>query len=380
MRAPGLYRAAIRCLPHQKVRLRALAGAASREKGKALEAVLNRHRALGGALVFFDRDGVSGLFVYGEARRGVPVDAKTAFRLASVSKLVTAAGVMKMAEAGRLDIDADADRGLPYSLRHPGAPGTPVTLRMLLTHTAGIHDGKAYLKGLTAGASASDLLQKDSHTRHLPGGGCEYSNFGVGLAACVVEAQTGLSFETAMRETLFRPLNMKASYYPACLDTLLADARRVLPPARKPAFDAASRQARPAQGWESPDPERHWKLAHGSCCMDAGSAALLGRALLEPGFLTLDSLETMRIPRAELGARDPTMSQGVGMFILRDKTISPAPLYGHQGMAYGAVHMLFLDLEKGRGILSLTAGVSEARHYILADVNRELLKEWIRDE
>jgi len=380
MRSPGLYRFALRCLPHRRVRLRALVQSISREKAERMEAILNRHSALGGALVFFDQDGIRDHFVYGDARRGVPLDGRTAFRLASVSKLVTAAGVMGMADQGAVSLDADADIGLPYSLRHPDAPAAPVTLRMLLTHTAGIHDGAAYLKALTDGAAASELLAGDSHTRHAPGEGCEYSNFGVGLAACVVEAQTGLSFESAMQQYLFQPLDMAASYYPGRLNAFLADARRVLPPQIRPGFNAAARQARQAAGWDIPNAQQHWNLAHGNCCLDARSAVNLGMALLKKHFFRAESIDIMMRADAQLGARDPNLGQGVGMFILNDRDISPYPLYGHQGMAYGAVNMLFLDIEKKRGILSLTTGASEARQYIMADINRALLKEWQRDE
>ena len=297
-----------------------------------------------------------------------------AFRLASVSKLVSAAGILAMREQGLIDLDRDADTGLPYSLRHPQAPDVPITLRMLLTHTAGIFDGERYLKGIERGEPAGGLMAGDSHTKHLPGEGCEYSNFGVGLAGCVAEAQTGLSFECAMQRYLFEPLGMKASYYPQLLDSLVANARRIFPPQKHINFDAAARQARPKTGWDTPDAQAHHLFAHGSCCMDVKSLVTLGQALMTPGFFTQDTLQEMRSPLGSLHGRDPSLTQGLGMFILEDEQLSPNPLYGHQGMAYGAVHMLFLDLARGRGIISLTTGVSEAREYIMADVNRALLK------
>lgn len=380
MRSPGLYRFAIRSLPHRRVRLKALTQSISRQKAGKLEDILNRHRALGGALVLFDREGIRDHFIYGDARKGTPVDGGTAFRLASVSKLMTAAGIIRMMEMGAVSLDDDADASLPYSLRHPGAPSTSVTLRMLLTHTAGIHDGAAYLRGLTDGATAAELLADDSHTRHLPGEGCEYSNFGVGLAACVVESRTGLSFECAMQEYLFRPLGMEASYYPSRLSAALADARRIMPPSVKPAFDAAARQARQVSDWNVPDPQLHWNLAHGNCCMDAASAAALGMALIGQRFFKPETLAMMTGIHARLGSRDPSLGQGIGMFVLGDGDVCPYPLYGHQGMAYGAVHMLFLDMKNRRGILSLTGGASEARRYIMADLNRALLKAWLSDE
>ena len=374
----GLYRALIRLLPKPAVDFRVVKQRLPDESLQRFRAVLRRHRARDGALAFFDQDGISDFVVYGEARRGVKVWADTPFRLASVSKLVTAAGILAMAQKGLLDLDADADTGLPYSLRHPQAKERPVTLRMLLTHTAGIRDGAAYTRGLTDGSDAASLLTADSHTAHLPGEGCEYSNFGVGLAGCAVEAQTGLSFERAMQTHLFEPLGLNASYYPQRVRGLLADARRVLPPRRRPNFDARARQAAPDAGWDAPDPLRHHLLAHGGCCMDVLSLAKLGQALLLPVFLDEQTLQNMRTPQADLSARDPHLKLGPGLFILEDPDICDFKLYGHQGMAYGAVHMLFMDVKTGRGLISLTTGASEAREYIIADVNRALLREWVR--
>ena len=376
MRAPGLYRFLARALPHKRRPLHAIACSANEQGMKHLEEILFRYRSLGGALAYFDAQGIRDHYVYGEAHKGLPVAEKTAFRVASVSKLITAAGILNMAQQGLLDLDTDADRGLPFTLRHPDAPAVPITLRMLLTHTAGIRDGKAYLRSLSNGADAADLLRQDSHTRHLPGMECEYSNFGVGLAACAVEAQTGLSFETAMQEYLFAPLGMNASFYPQRLSAPLADARRVLALTNTPSFSGVQRQAQPLDGSDVPDLQRHFTLAQGNCCLDVQSLVRLGVALMKPGFFSAETLSSMRRVHARLGRRDPTLGQGIGIFILDDAAVSSRLLYGHQGMAYGAVHMLFLDVEGNRGIISLTTGVSQARTHILADVNKALLRQW----
>src|SRR5690348_16839624 len=67
-----------------------------------------------------------------------PVDANTLFRVASVSKFVTALGTMKLVEQGKLSLDADIGEVLGYRLRNPHFPDQPITLRMLLTHTSSL--------------------------------------------------------------------------------------------------------------------------------------------------------------------------------------------------------------------------------------------------
>lgn len=378
MRHLTVYRLAVRLLPASKITPRLVLGEMSLHAIRQLQSILRRHRAMGGAVALFDPDGLRAHMVYGLARKGLLVDADTAFRVASISKMITAAGILKMQEKGVLSIWADADRSLPFSLRHPRAAERPITLNMLLSHTAGIEDGPSYINSLKGGIPASGLLHAaDSHTSHLPGEGCEYSNFGVGLAGSVVETQTGLSFEQAMQQSLFEPLGMQASYYPGRIKAPLADARRILPPGRHPNFNGKDRQAQGACGWETPDPQHHYLLAHGNCCLDVGSAVLLGQALLAPGFFGEETLNLMRAPQASLGRKDPHLRQGLGTFILEDKGINPYSLHGHQGMAYGAVQLMMLDVKKRRGIISFTTAASEAREHVLTDLNKDLLKWWL---
>jgi CubicO group peptidase (beta-lactamase class C family) len=70
--------------------------------------------------------------------RGLHANASTLYRIASISKLVTTLGVLRLVEQGRLELDADVGGYLGYALRNPHFPAVPVTLRMILTHTSSI--------------------------------------------------------------------------------------------------------------------------------------------------------------------------------------------------------------------------------------------------
>lgn len=364
----GLYRLALHLLPKGgRVRESTLGADAT---GKA-EGILRKYRCVGASLCVFDADGIAGSLSFGDARRGIPARADTVYRAASVSKFVTALGAMKMRENG-LSPDRDVNEFLPFSLRHPKAPDTPVTLRMLLTHTAGLRDGSAYNAGIARGAALNEILQGDSFAEHLPGQGWEYSNLGGGIAGAVMEAAAGTDFEQLMQETVFAPLGIKATFYPQKATGALADAYRILPPSRKPNYDAAARQA-----WKLPpagvDPEHHYNLAHGSLCLSAENLAKIGMAGMGPGFLTEESLAEMRKAVSPFTGRAKNLWQGVGTFILRDAALCPRTLYGHQGMAYGAVHGLFFDVETKKGYALLTSGASEARRGVISDLNAEMI-------
>ena len=209
-------------------------------------------------------------------------------------------------------------------------------------------------------------------TEHLPGTLWEYSNFGAGIAGAVMEAATNTDFEALMQETVFQPLGVTATYYPQKVEGDLADAVRILPRSKTPNFNAAERRSRVLPPVEV-NPEKHYNLAHGALCVSAPELAKLGMAGMKTGFLTVESLNEMRRVVTPFGERARNLSQGLGTFVLEDERICMRPLYGHQGMAYGAVHGLFFDPETQKGFALLTTGASEARRGVLADLNAEMI-------
>jgi len=81
---------------------------------------------------------------------GRPVTADDPVRIASVSKLVVAIGVMRLVEQHKLDLDADVSDLLGYTLRNPAFPDAPITLRLLLSHRSSLTDGVDYVLPLDA--------------------------------------------------------------------------------------------------------------------------------------------------------------------------------------------------------------------------------------
>ena len=177
--------------------------------------ILRRHHTVSGAVATFDGKGMTGLCLYGDVRKD------TYYRVASISKHITAMAAWRLHEAGMIDVDADVDGFLPCSLRHPKATDTPITLRRLLSHTAGIHDGDSYLTACIRAMKLSEVMQGDSHTETF--GGFEYSNLGAGIAACALEGMLGKSFEEIMQEAVFGPLRVNASFYPQKLQGDIAE-------------------------------------------------------------------------------------------------------------------------------------------------------------
>jgi CubicO group peptidase (beta-lactamase class C family) len=159
-----------------------------------------------------------------------PMDENTMFRVASVSKFVTALGAMKLVEEKRLSLDADIGEYLGYRLRNPHFPDRPITLRMLLTHTSSLRDEGGFKWEPNVDLKEA-LLPGGRHygkgamwsADRAPGAWFEYVNFNWGLIATVMERAGGERFDRLMRRLVFDPMGLKAGFYladfaPARLD------------------------------------------------------------------------------------------------------------------------------------------------------------------
>ncbi|MFE6305536.1 serine hydrolase domain-containing protein [Nocardiopsis sp. NPDC057823] len=144
----------------------------------------------------------------------VPVDPEeTLFRVASVSKLVTATAVMGLVQEGALDLDTDVNEYLDFTL--PTRFDEPVTLRHLLTHTPGFEERikGMFLSGQDAPDLRSYLVEDPPEQVYPPGTVPAYSNYGNALAGYIVERTAGAPFEEYVAETVFEPLGMDSSTF-----------------------------------------------------------------------------------------------------------------------------------------------------------------------
>lgn len=148
-------------------------------------------------------------------------------RVASVSKLVVALGVMRLVDEGRLDLDRPIGDWLGYPVVNPAFPDRPVTLRHLLGHTSSLRDhDDRYVIGL-GGTIRAVLADRDNwDPAHAPGSGhFAYANLNFPVVASVMEAATGERFDLLMRRLLFDPLGIDACFnWPTCSDAAVARA------------------------------------------------------------------------------------------------------------------------------------------------------------
>jgi CubicO group peptidase (beta-lactamase class C family) len=160
----------------------------------------------------------------GPVRHDLPVTPATKFRVASITKMVTALGALQLVDQGKLDLDADIGQYLGFAIRNPSYPAQPITARMLLNHTSSLRDGGFY--NLPAPYTLRDLLLPGGALYgsgihfSAPQGGADrgpgafftYANLNYGVLGTVMEAAAGERFDQYMARHLLQPLDIDGGY------------------------------------------------------------------------------------------------------------------------------------------------------------------------
>jgi len=177
---------------------------------------------------------------------GEQSDINTVYMIGSVTKMFTSTAIMQLVENDKLDLDADINTYIPFSLRNPNNPNTPITIRMLLTHRSGINrdTSSAILWTLDTEAltwannnlgtnftiwETRPTLEEFLEGSLIPSGQYydpvnwasqpdltftrEYSNTGYLLLSYIVEQVTDQTFTEYLNENILTPLNMTSTGY-----------------------------------------------------------------------------------------------------------------------------------------------------------------------
>ena len=344
--------------------------------------------------VTFDREGDRGSYATGladpKAGRAVTIDDPV--RIASVSKLVVAIGVMKLVERRRLDLDADVSDMLGYTVEPPGRPSTPVTLRMLLSHTSGLRDHDDQY-AIPLGERLEDVLRSPDSwdSSRPPGSGFfTYSNLNFVVVGSLIERATGERLDMWMRREVIEPLKLDACFnWPTCSDAAVARAVVLTQggePVRddlggkRPACPVFVREGRVCDlaGWR-PGESGALFAPQGGLRISVSDLARVGRMLVNGGeldgarILLPASVAELLRPQWRFTGRNGdtekgfycsygfatqqigTRAQGCDDDVAGDGVVR----IGHAGEAYGLRSGLWIDPASGTGIAYFRTGLSD---------------------
>ena len=150
-------------------------------------------------------------FGYADLENSVPAKPESSYRLASITKTITAVAVLQLVDEGKIDLDSEIQAYVPYFPRKKW----PVTVRQLLGHLGGISHYKNY--------AAEGHIKEARNTRQAlaifqdfdlvaePGTRYNYTSYGFNLLGAAIEGASGLPYGEYIKKYIFEPLGMENS-------------------------------------------------------------------------------------------------------------------------------------------------------------------------
>ena len=336
-------------------------------------------------------------------------------RVASLSKVVVALGVMQLVEAGQLNLSDDISLYFDFPLRNPTFPDIPITVEHVLSHTSSIRDGSGY--ALPYGQTFRTFFGEESEhfTKQVdqePGVYFTYANLNFAVLAGIIERVSGERFDRFMVHSLLKPLGLDTGFS-ACHVTRTASQRLV------PTF----RKQDDTGGW---DPHGPWRAQNDgdtvACYVGmAPTFREIADTKVDLSDYTLGTNPTLFSPQGGLRASAEDLAKIMTLFLgrgkvgdkrlLKGKTIDdmlqtrwrytplkpnghtvegesvsdafsglmtryglsihiidlqdwglsdqPRLLYGHLGEAYGLLGGFWFDPKTGDGFVSLITGMAD---------------------
>jgi len=286
-------------------------------------------------------------FGYADLEERVPAWPTTKFRIGSISKPLTAVGLMELVEAGKVDLDAPVQKYVP-SFPDKGAL---ITVRMVAGHLGGIRhyqDDEFTIQKHYGTVLEGLKIFEDDPLVSPPGTKFNYSSYGYNLLSAVVESASGENFLAYMQGHVFGPLGLVHT---------AADQNTQIVEERSRFYEI------PKDGpvENAPYVDNSYKWAGGGFLSTSEDLVRFGSALLQPGFLKADTLKVM-FTSQKTNAGEET-GYGIGWGVGKSK--SAKLMYEHAGGSVGGTSQLIIYPET---------------HVVVALVTNLSERKWTREE
>lgn len=281
-------------------------------------------------------------FGYADLEERVPVWPTTKFRIGSISKPLTAVGLMELVQAGKVDLDAPVQKYVP-SFPDKGAT---ITVRMIGGHLGGIRHYKG--DEMENQKHYNDVLEglkifQDDPLVSPPGTKFNYSSYGFNLVSAVIESASGENFLAYMQEHVFTPLGLV--HTTADQNTRIVEERSRFYELPK---DGSVQNA--------PYVDNSYKWAGGGFLSTTEDLVRFGTAMLQPGILNAQSLKTMLASQKTSSGEET--GYGIGWRV--QKTDSGKLVYEHAGGSVGGTSQLIVYPES-RIVVAVVGNLSNAQ-------------------
>ncbi len=340
---------------------------------------IKQFEMVGSNVLFLRKDGYLENITtgYADLEKKIKTTKDSIYRIASISKVIVAIGLLKLYEKGLVDLDEDISIYLGFKVRNPKFPDCLITLRQVLSQTSSIIDDGAFVDGVYKGYDGSnctdDYIKLEEiltigskhyykgYSEYKPGTNFIYSNLGCGIIACVCEKITGKYFPEYIKEVLLEPLEIYSGFrledlkYPKNLvGHYLYNSDGTFKLYRN--YDLFKK----VQCLKYPLGENYRGVA-GGLYITAYDLSKIMQMLMNKGIYkdkrileekTVNEMETIQWQGT---ATDPTYKQKGLQLIIMDQ-FTKEPLFGHFGNAYGL--RSFMLYNQNGGIIFLCNGAN----------------------
>ena len=363
---------------------------------KIFKEIMEASKLVGGSSIVYSKGKIVERLSYGYSNleKNKKFTNDTVIRIASVSKVIVALCLMKLYEEGKVDLDADISNYLGFEVKNPKFPDVPITLTMVLAHTSSITDGHEIDAGDSkdtgynkVNGTNSDFMLKDllhpegkyyvseTYSKYKPGTTYIYSNFGCGIIACVIEKITGKYFTDFVKEAIFQPLELDASFI--VTDIKNKDVASIYKHKNGENVLRRTREDFANNLYKKFPIGENYRGPAGGCFISSNGLMKLMITLLNGGapIIKEDTLSKMMQIEwtGKRASGDSTTARGLHLGIL--DYYKGRRLFGHTGDAYGVKTHFYFNKEEQLGMVFMTNGGGfKYQECGIADMQEKLIR------
>lgn len=326
-----------------------------------LQKIADQYKAVGLAVVVVKNNKIAyqANIGYKDKAQKTPLQEGDLFRIASISKSFTTTSILQLVEKGVLHLDDDVSDLIGFSIRNPRYPDTPITLKMILSHTSSINDSQRYSSLDIINPQKNDTWEK-SYNAYQPGTQYDYSNLNYNLAGSILEKWSATPFHTYVVHNILKPLGLYGGYDVDSLDQskfakIYHYNKKTDDFSLSPAAYASIKEKKKKyqMGYDTPlySPTGGMKISAHDLAQYMIMHMNYG-AYKKSRIIKEESSKLMQSPVIQVS---DSADYGLAIRIARD-LVEGKELTGHTGSAYGLYSAMFFDPEKKFGFVVITNG------------------------
>lgn len=345
---------------------------------KELKEIMEKNQAVGLAVVTV-KDGeviYNKSLGYKDMENKIALGDSDIFRIASISKSFTATAIMQLVEQGKLSLDADVSDLVGFKVRNPKYPETPITVKMLLSHTSSMNDANGYFTINKINPDSSKTWET-AWNAYEPGTNYEYCNLGFNTLGTILERISGERFDKYIVNHILNPLGIYGGY-----EVLSLDSTKFVKLYSYNEADSSFTHS-PAAYSTREDEIKNYVFGHSTpvfsptgglkvSALDLAKAMMMhmGNGTLN-GVKIIDSTSSAMMQSKVAEKTDEGDSYGFAIRI-SDQLLDNHTMIGHTGSAYGVFTSMFWDKDKKFGFIVMTNGCNERTDNNFMAIHREV--------